>query len=513
MTGVTTPSEGAHGAPVIPGRQMPWHERLVFASGDTFGGGSAATIAVLYLFYLTDIIGLPPGVAGATIVVSKVWDAVNHPIFGMWSDNTRSRWGRRRPWIFVGALLIPIGQALLWAPIGSWTSEPAKVAFIIGGHLVYTTIASVVLVPFASLSAEVSTDPDERNAVNVMRLAVAATSGVVCTLLLSALLNGYKDGHLGVMTLYYVLVFGLGTLFALPLIAVAVRVHERAPVPAQAHPSWRAIVEPLRVREFRQLTALYLCPALTLDIVTALVIYYAIYVVRGVNTTVFFAIFFVIILVTFVVVGRLVKRIDKAVIYRRLIPIGILAMAGIALYPNDGSPIGVYVLAAFVAIGLAGSQTMTWVMFPDVVDAGELAQGERNAGSFSGLLVFVRALASALAIWILGETLSLTGYHRPHGSYAGATQPESAILAIRLSLLGWVVILMTIGYAVARRYRLSRQACAELTIALAAARAARHTVPAEDRGGDPTFDPTEWDADAAHQSKAEGPDEPGASGS
>ena len=115
MTGVATPSEGAPTvptAPAIPSRQMPWHERVIFASGDTFGGGSAATIAVLYLFYLTDIIGLPPGVAGATIVVSKVWDAVNHPIFGMWSDNTRSRWGRRRPWIFVGALLIPIGQAL-----------------------------------------------------------------------------------------------------------------------------------------------------------------------------------------------------------------------------------------------------------------------------------------------------------------------------------------------------------------------------------------------------------------
>lgn len=514
-SGDGSPSAATSTAPetrTMPSAQMPWHERLVFAGGDTFGGGSAATIAVLYLFYLTDIIGLPPGVAGATIVVSKVWDAVNHPIFGLWSDNTRSRWGRRRPWIFVGAIFLPLGQAFLWAPIGSWTSEPAKVAFVIAGHLAYTTIASVVLVPFASLSAEVSTDPDERNTVNVMRLAVAALSGVGCTLLMSALLNGYKDGHVEVMTLYYVLVFGLGTLFALPLLAVAVRVHERAPVPAQAHLSWRAMVSPLRVREFRQLTALYLCPALTLDIVTALIIYYAIYVVRGVNTTVFFAIFFVIILVTFVVVGRLVKRVDKPVIYRRLIPLGIVAVGAVAFYPSDGPAIGVYVLAVLVAAGLAGSQTMTWIMFPDVVDAGELEQGERNAGSFSGLLVFVRSLASALAIWILGETLSLTGYHRPHGSYAAATQPASALLAIRLSLFGWVALLMTIGYAVARHYRLTRATCAQLTLELAAARVARHTVPAEERSGEPTFDESAWEEPAA-QSRAQGPGGDGEPGS
>jgi len=291
-----------------------------------------------------------------------------------------------------------------------------------------------------------------------------------------------------------VLVFGLGTLFALPLIAVAVVTHERAPVPAQAHPSVRAMVEPLKVKEFRQLTLLYLCPALTLDIVTALIIYYATYVVRGVNTTVFFGIFFVIILATFAVVGKLVTRVDKPVIYRRLIPLGLVAVAGVAFYPAHGPVVGVYVLSAFVAIGLAGSQTMTWVMFPDVVDAGELQQGARNAGSFSGLLVFVRALASALAIWILGVTLSVTGYHRPKEAYAVARQPESAILGIRLSLVVWVVVLMCIGYAVARHYRLSRAVCAELTVELAAARVARHAIPPEE-GLDalPTFDESAWD--------------------
>ena len=74
MSSGAAPSVSGAGATTPPPGQMPWHERLVFAGGDTFGGGSAATIAVLYLFYLTDIIGLPPGVAGATIVVSKVWD-------------------------------------------------------------------------------------------------------------------------------------------------------------------------------------------------------------------------------------------------------------------------------------------------------------------------------------------------------------------------------------------------------------------------------------------------------
>lgn len=61
---------------------MTASERIIFAAGDIFGGGGAALISVLYLFYLTDIIGIPPAWAGLALLIPKIWDAINDPLMG-----------------------------------------------------------------------------------------------------------------------------------------------------------------------------------------------------------------------------------------------------------------------------------------------------------------------------------------------------------------------------------------------------------------------------------------------
>lgn len=246
-------------AELVPtGPQMSAVERWAFAAGDCFGGGAAATIAVLYLFYLTDILGMAPGMAGMTILVSKIWDALNHPLMGLITDRTRTKWGRRRPWILGGAVLIPPGMAALWAPIGDW-NDGAKLWFVIIAHLAWTTIASIVAVPYASLSAEVTTYPAERNRVNVMRLAFATLSGAGSTLVMSILVADFKAGSLTITQLYLSLIFGFGLFFAVPLLGVALHTHERAPIPGHLEKlSVKAVVAPLRLRSFRYLTVMYL---------------------------------------------------------------------------------------------------------------------------------------------------------------------------------------------------------------------------------------------------------------
>jgi len=455
-------------------------ERAIFAFGDVFGGGAAATLAVLYLFYLTDIVGLPPGLAGTTVVVSKVWDAVNHPLMGVITDRTRSRWGRRRPWIFAGALLLPPAMAGLWAPIGHWESQTAKVWFVIIAHLFWTTVASIVAVPYGSLSTEITTDPDERSRVNVLRLGCATFSAVGCTLVMNALVNAFTEGSLSMTALYVSLFVGFGTFFSAPLLLVARFTHERAPV--TEHPgafNLAVVVSPFRIASFRRLTAMYLCPSITIDIVTAVILYYALYAVPGVRTVLFAGIFAVVTLVMLPVLLRLVERVDKNVIYYTGIPLSILAMVGIAFYPTGIAVWPVYLLAGVFAVGLAAAQVMIWVMFPDVVDDGELVQGARNAGSFSGVMVLVRTLASALATFAVGWVLEFTGYrHARHGEVRLA-QPESALWGIRLTMLVTVVALMGIAWFLARGYPLTRARMLELGGELDRSRAARHTVAAE----------------------------------
>lgn len=88
-------------------------ERIAFAAGDIFEGGGAALISVLYLFFLTDIVGLPPASAGLALLIPKIWDAINDPLMGALSDNARTRWGRRRPFIALGGSLLVVAIAAI----------------------------------------------------------------------------------------------------------------------------------------------------------------------------------------------------------------------------------------------------------------------------------------------------------------------------------------------------------------------------------------------------------------
>jgi oligogalacturonide transporter len=75
-------------------------EILIFASGDIFGGGAQLIISFYYLIFLTDIVKIRPALAGAIILLSKIWDAVSDPLMGLITDNTKTRWGRRKPYFF-----------------------------------------------------------------------------------------------------------------------------------------------------------------------------------------------------------------------------------------------------------------------------------------------------------------------------------------------------------------------------------------------------------------------------
>jgi hypothetical protein len=125
---------------------------------------------------------------------------------------------------------------------------------------------------------------------------------------------------------------------------------------------------------------MYLCPSITIDIVTSVILYYALYAVPGVRTVLFAGIFAVVTIIMLPLLLRLVERVDKNRIYYTGIPLSILAMVGIAFYPSGTAVWPVYVLSGVFAMGLAAAQVMVWVMFPDVVDDGEVTQGARNAG-------------------------------------------------------------------------------------------------------------------------------------
>lgn len=149
---------------------MPAAERVPTWEKASLGVGSLAAFfgyaAISNLAYpvYNMMLGVSAGLVGLALMIPRLWDAVTDPVMGQISDNTRSRFGRRKPFIVAGACTMGVLYALLWHVPEGW-SDTAKIAFFIGMQILYFTAYTVFSVPFSSLSYELTPNYTERTSV------------------------------------------------------------------------------------------------------------------------------------------------------------------------------------------------------------------------------------------------------------------------------------------------------------------------------------------------------------
>ena len=428
-------------------------ERFIFALGDLYGGGGQTIIGVLYLVFITNVIGIGPGIAGTMIMISKAWDAINDPLMGMITDRTKTKIGRRRPYILIGGILLIPALALLWLPHG-FENSAIKVIYMLTTYLFYYTVNTLIAVPYSAFSTEITNDFIERNKVNLTRLIFSMTATAICTLIPTMLFESYVAGTLSIMGFYTIMVLVFGSVFTIPLILIGFFTKERTPYEQVEKFHVRGFLKPLSVKGFRKLVVLYICQALALDMASAVVIYYGLYVVN-ISSTIFLGTFLGMQLLMFPLLYKLVSTVSKTKIYAYGLPLTILMSIGIALFPSGGQPIFLYILVGLAALGFSGAQLMSWIIFPDAVDLVELKLKERNTGVCSGVMTFIRTASSALSIFIIGWVLELTGFITPSTLIPEPTQPSSAIFGIRFIFILGLGLLMLIAYLVSRTFKLT----------------------------------------------------------
>ena len=432
-------------------KTMKKGEKGFFAFADLYGGGGQALIGVLYFFFLTNIIGLQPVLAGAVTLISEIWDAISDPLMGVIGDNTRTKMGRRRPYILVGGCLLAVAFALIFMPVSS-LPELWKFIYCAATYLFYNTVSTMINVSYSSLSAEISAVSAERDSANVMRLVVSTVGAAVCTLVPSLVLDAYADGKMDLTTLYLIVGVGFGLLFALAVILCALFVEERVQVSQEKRKiDLRETVEPLKIRPFRQLVGMYLGQALCMDVFSTGVAMFAAYVTtpKG-SVTVFLGIFIAVQLLAFPLVNKLIKTVDINRIYGFGLPLSIVALVAFAIFGSDLYV--AYGCVFFVAVGFAGAQLTSWIMFPHAIDAGELVSGKRQSGSGSAIMTFARKSSSALVIMLFSLVLQFTGYN---GDLE--VQSISAQNGIKYVMAFTCILFMVLGFVMARRYVLSQQ--------------------------------------------------------
>ena len=436
-----------------------------FALGDIFQGGFFNIVNFFYGIFLTDVVGINPIWAANVFLLGRVWDAVTDPLMGIITDNTRTRFGRRRPFFLIGVPLVLISFIMMWYPLSSGT-DTAKIIYYIFVYMLINTLSDVLTVPFLAMSAELSTDYDERTSITNARMIVSVISSITCAVAPMLIVGMYQDIRTG----YIVMSVIFGLFFTLPMLLVFFKVPERKQFSGGEKTSWKEMFATLKLRVFRRFLGLYLGIVTAMDIMAMIFAYYMTYNLGRADELSFVLGALLISEVAFV---PLASRFSIKTSKTRSVMFGNLGWslcAVASLFISNNSPVyAVYVLAVvlggFTAFSLIGFTSM----FGDVTEVGEYHFGHRSEGSFSGIQQFIRKCASAIANWVALTLLGIAGFITPLEVVEnGATtivnqqQPPVVLFTIKGILCFASIVLLIPSTIIAVRWKLTKDRHAKL---------------------------------------------------
>jgi oligogalacturonide transporter len=458
-------------------------QKIGYGLGDIYGGGSGTLIGALYLYFLTDVVRINPALAGVVILISKVYDSITDPFEGIIADRTRTRLGRRKPYLLVGIPFVFLSFFFLFFPYNS-PSETQRFILVLGSYLFFSTVVSIVMLNYNALQSELTLDYNERTTLSSFRIFFSTVSSFLCALLPLPIVHAFADVRQG----YIIMALGFGLFFAIPFVATIFSVHERSEFQKPPMPfKWEIFLVPFRVRTFVYSLMMYLMAFVAIDTVSSILVYYMTYYLRrGEEFSYVFGTLFISQVIILPVYTALSRRTGKARSYM----LGAFLWMGIMLISlliTPQSPAWfIYVFAVLVGFATGGVVVMMYAIFPDIPDVDELASGQRREAMFSALVTFLRKVSSALAIFIVSVVISVVGYVRPVEEVVeGATklieQPQSAgfLMATRLILAFVPPLLLVVALFFAARYPLSPERHARLKDVLTRRRAGLEDTPAQ----------------------------------
>jgi len=428
-----------------------FYEKAAYGVG-AFAKDAAITIVYLFLMlYLTDTVGLNPAFVGTLFLLARLWDAVNDPMMGVLIDNTKTKWGKFKPWILFGTIFHAIVLVLLfWQP----SFIPNMYIYISIIYILWGMTYTLMDVPFWAMLPSIAREQKDRTQLasilgicaNIAWLIMGAF-GLTMIKYFSGGATDTQDQGMGFLVLSIILasVLLIGTIIMICNIK-----HESTIDSNKQNFGFR---EAFRIINKNDQLLIYIVIVLLYNLGKGLSsnssIYYFRYIVG--NTELFsfsqgfaglitiLGLFFFPILQK--IVGR--KKLFKLGIF---IPIfgHIIFAIGSTFLPNSLA----IIFLRTIALGLGDSFILgaTIVMIADIVDYGEEKLGMRNESTINSLRTFLIKAASAFNGWFIGIALSLSGY------VANQPQTEVANLTIKSLMYLFPIICLIFAYIVYKEY-------------------------------------------------------------
>jgi GPH family glycoside/pentoside/hexuronide:cation symporter len=376
--------------------------------------------------FYTDVVGVDITVVGYLLFGVRIFDAVTDPMIGWWSDGYRSKMGRRRPFILLGALLLAISMYFLFAPPmdGSPFLKTAWFAVWIYVLFLFWTFTAV---PYESLGPELTRDYDERTSLFAMRdgfliagtLLAAGAPGIVRGLW------AIESGPEGESKVF----MQMALMYAPVLIGACgwcvYRVREHANVPGTGRLRLRESFRLVRRNgPFMILLAAFTVSALGSNLPAAMILYYVQYVLGSSHADLFLLAYFVSGIVCLPIWIRIAGRIGKKNAWLLSMATNTSAFMGVFfLGPGDT---WIYLILVVVSgIGFGATLALPSALQADVIDYDELISGKRREGYYVGMWSVAKKLSAAVGV---GAGLSIIGIL---GYVPNVEQSEDVKWAIR----------------------------------------------------------------------------------
>jgi GPH family glycoside/pentoside/hexuronide:cation symporter len=382
--------------------------------------------AMLPIFY-QDYLGLAARWIGIASIIYAIWNAINDPLFGYITDATRSRHGRRIPYMRFTAPFLALTFVLVWLAPPKAGQETLFIWMLVS-MLLYDTCYTIIGLVYSALLPEVSESDAERNDLQISS-SLFGLLGTLLGFIIPDLFRPKAGTSPSFLPLQVSMV--VVAVVAMLIIATTLKVKER--------PEFTRVDKPIPIRDALRLTftsrsfivlvAANFMSILMQSLILGAIFYLADYVLK-ISTMILLACLFIPLIIGVPLTSVIRRRLGVVGAQQLLLVIAGVGLVLVAIVP----PFLIPVCLALAGFGLSGPQTLSNLLFAQVADEDELRSGVRREGAFFGINALITKPAQSIALWLFPFVLEVTQFvsRSQNNGQIFLDQPASAVFGIKL---------------------------------------------------------------------------------